>query len=342
MTAATLARGLLMGAAVVGFFGATASEARAECSFTRTASAMVLRASCTTDETILIPNGVTLDGQNRTITAVDPAGGSFDGAIVKNAGERARVRKLKLRTQDLNNTCDGGDDRLRGILFDGASGSIDDVTVLSLNQGPSGCQEGSAIEIRNEPFDGTHPNTQNVVISDTTVRNWQKGGIIMNGDVRVRVENVNVGESATQENLSANGVQFALGAIGLLKNSTVAGNQNLIPGGADQSTGTGILIFQAQDTRILNNRIVGNAGYGILATQSPGTVIRSNVLRENTPDGGDVDYDVGIYIDDESIATNNVIRCYDDPVVAVDPAVARRNVVQPCGIEEEEDEEDPS
>src|SRR5439155_26133070 len=45
---------------------------------------LTLAADCTTDTTILIPNGFTLDGNGNTITAVDPAGDHFRGAVVKN------------------------------------------------------------------------------------------------------------------------------------------------------------------------------------------------------------------------------------------------------------------
>lgn len=50
-------------------------------------------------------------------------------------------------------TIDGA--RLRGILFDGAAGSITHNTVTNINQGASGCQEGNGIEVRNGPFDNT-------------------------------------------------------------------------------------------------------------------------------------------------------------------------------------------
>ena len=139
-----------------------------ECVFVTHGNRYKLKNNCITTETILIPDGMTLDGQWHTITAKDPDGGHFLGAVVMNDGDQASVKNLKISADNLAAACDAGDDRLRGILFDGASGIIEDNKILALNQGPagSGCQEGNAIEARNAPFDGTHPGTKNVKIRD--------------------------------------------------------------------------------------------------------------------------------------------------------------------------------
>ncbi|MEM2760176.1 MAG: hypothetical protein QXU32_11185 [Nitrososphaerales archaeon] len=157
------------------------------CTFTTVGTTMELDEDCTTDVTILIPNGFTLDGNGHTITAVDPEGNHFVGAVVKNQGETAHVKNLRVKVMNLADTCDDGVARLRGIMFEGASGSITNNVVMDINQGNSGCQEGNAIEVRNEPFDGTHPSTKTVMISGNTVTKYQKTGILANGDVYVIV-----------------------------------------------------------------------------------------------------------------------------------------------------------
>ena len=42
-----------------------------------------LLSDCTTDHTIVVTNGWTLDGDGYSITGVDPAGGHFLGAVVQ-------------------------------------------------------------------------------------------------------------------------------------------------------------------------------------------------------------------------------------------------------------------
>ena len=65
-----------------------------DCEFKVKGSKWELQDDCTTDGTIFIPDGVTLDGKKHTITAVDPAGDTFRGAVVQNGGATAHVRKL--------------------------------------------------------------------------------------------------------------------------------------------------------------------------------------------------------------------------------------------------------
>ena len=103
-----------------------------------------------------------------SITAEDPAVDHFRGAVILNDGATAHVRNLVVTSSGLANVCDAGADRLRGIMFDMASGSIVDNTVTDVNQGPSGCQEGNAIEVRNAPFDSTGSDLA-VLISGNSV-----------------------------------------------------------------------------------------------------------------------------------------------------------------------------
>src|SRR5690348_10376013 len=93
-----------------------ATNAASTCVFTTVGRVMVLKSNCTTDTTILIPNGFTLDGRGHTITAVDPAGGHFVGAVIENGGTVANVINLHVTVSGLADVCDDGEARLRGIM----------------------------------------------------------------------------------------------------------------------------------------------------------------------------------------------------------------------------------
>lgn len=225
------------------------------CSFTTSGTTMTLDADCTTDATILIPDGFTLDGAGHTITAIDPAGGHFLGGVVKNQGATAHVTNLEITTDGLANVCDGSgtpDNRLRGIFFDGASGSITGNTVSEINQGSSGCQEGNAIEVRNAPFDGTHPNTVAVTISGNTLSDYQKTGILANGDVYAVVAGNAISGLSPVPFIAQNGIQLGFGASGQVTDNSVDGNWFT---GANW-TSAGILLFQASDSDVKNNTVV--------------------------------------------------------------------------------------
>jgi hypothetical protein len=191
------------------------------CVFVPAGSTLTLAGDCTTFVTIVIPDGNTLDGNGHTITAMDPPGG-FQGPVIKNGGATANVTNLGL-TSSLASTfgCMDGDNRLRGILFDGASGNITNNTVITIKRGLSnGCQEGNAIEIRN--FTGT--GTQTVLIDNNVVRDYQKNGITANGDVAVTITNNTIQGAGRVDYIAQNGIQFAFGATGQVSNNSITDN----------------------------------------------------------------------------------------------------------------------
>jgi len=211
-----------------------------------------LLADCDTSRTVTVPDGWTLDGAGHSITAVDPAGDHFRGAVVRNAGTVAHVRNLTVTADDLADVCDGGDDRLRGIMLDGASGSIIGNTVVGINQGASGCQEGNAIEVRNAPFDDT--GVDNVVtVSDNEVSDYQKGGIVANGSVNVTIVRNTVQGIGPVDYIAQNGIQLAFGATGIIESNSMTDNFYTGP-----DVACGLLFFDGDGAKQKKNTFAGN------------------------------------------------------------------------------------
>lgn len=292
------------------------------CDFNDTGSALVLQGDCTTDATITIPDGYTLDGNGYTITAVDPSGDHFRGAVVANEGTTAHVTNLTVTAANLANACDGGADRLRGIMFEGASGSITHSSVVGINQGASGCQEGNAIEVRNAPFDGTHPNTQYVKIAHNDIADYQKTGIVANGDVNVDVHHNDVGASATQANLAANSIQLGYGAQGVVQHNAVDGNQWL---GTSNFAASAILIYLADDADVSQNNVRGNSDAGLYISADGGNYANNRIFDEG-PDAPTSDYDFGVLNLGSNTITNTKVRGFDTPYYEVDE---EHNIVIP-------------
>ncbi|MFW6075073.1 MAG: right-handed parallel beta-helix repeat-containing protein [Chloroflexota bacterium] len=279
---------------------------------------MELDGDCTTTETILIPDGFTFDGNGHTITAVDPDGSYFKGAVVTNEGSTAAVKDVHITTEDLSScgsSNDGGEDtRLRGILFDGASGTITRNNIIGLNRGASGCQEGNAIEVRNGPFDGTHPNTQLVEISHNQVSDYQKTGILANGDIDVSIHHNNVGASATQENLAANSIQLGYGALGTVMQNHIDGNQWF---GTSDFAASAVLVYDADAVTVVKNDIRGNSDIGIFLV-TDGATVDNNRVFDGGPDHPNSDYDVGVWSNGDNDVTKNKVRGFDEPYLGVE------------------------
>lgn len=181
-------RNLIVTALLTGisFVALSVGASAATCSFTTSKNVMSLNGNCTTATSIVVPDGNTLDGRGFTITAVDPPSDHFKGGVIKNGGTSATVKNVTVTASNLADACDAGVNRLRGIIFQGASGSIIGNVVKDVRQGDSGCQEGNSIEVRNF---GSNPNTSVVTVDGNTVTGYQKTGIVANGNVDVSVSN---------------------------------------------------------------------------------------------------------------------------------------------------------
>jgi hypothetical protein len=246
-------------------------HAESGCVFSTHGTTMELSADCTTDATILVREGFTLDGAGHTVTAVDPPGGHFLGAVVANAGTHANVMNLRITASNLIDYCDSSaplDSRLRGIQFKGASGEITNNTVTDINQGAeSSCREGAGIEVRNEPKDGTHPNTQTVEVSHNVVMNYQMVGIVAVGDVSVNIHHNRVSASTAQATVPASGIQLSYHAIGEISGNIITDNwYQPVIGGQGKAIGqqpwvaAGILLYNIEmsNIKIFKNELRDN------------------------------------------------------------------------------------
>ncbi len=220
---------------------------------------LTLLADCTTDQTVLVPNAYTLDGNGYTIFAVDPSGGHFLGAVVKNAADAdtANVTNLTVQTVDLADVCDGGTDRLRGIMLEGAAGAITNNTV-DVGQGAggrTGCQEGNAIEVRNEPFD-TNGADVLVTVSGNTILSYVKGGIVANGSVAATITgNTITGWGPVGVPFAAqNGIQVGFGGTATIRGNSVSGNDYT----PRDWVACGLLYYQADGIRASANTLFDN------------------------------------------------------------------------------------
>lgn len=285
---------------------------------------MTLDADCTTSTSITVPDGFTLDGNHHTITAIDPAGGHFVGGVVSSGGATMYVTQLGVSASGLANACDAGANRLRGIIFTGASGSVTHSTIDGINQGASGCQEGNAVEVRNF---GDSPSTAVVEIAHDVITNYQKTGIVCNGDARCSIHENTIGASATQANLAANSVQFGFGGTGELLNNKITGNSWC----CIDAAATAVLVFESNGVHIASNKIDGNSDIGIDLDFFPGDPTSdNNVVEKNqiSDTGADGYYDIGIgdYGANNTV-TKNAVSGFTTPFEGVTGA---KNRVKPA------------
>jgi hypothetical protein len=199
--------------------------ARAPCPLSLGATRVRLEADCATESTVFIPDGYTFDGAGYTLTAVDPDGGRFLGAVLRNRGGEAHVRGVRVVAGGLTDrgNCDAAADALTGILLEGANGSIQDSEVAGVSQreARSQCQEGVAIAVRHE--EGADEAVR-VDVLRNTVSGYQKGGITVSGRVEVTVEGNTVDGGGPVAHIARNGITVTDGTRGRVTGNTVRGN----------------------------------------------------------------------------------------------------------------------
>ncbi|RKH13517.1 right-handed parallel beta-helix repeat-containing protein [Corallococcus sp. CA053C] len=235
------------------------------CVFTLAPGKVTLSQDCVTQGSVFIPDGFTFDGAAHALTAVEDAvaGEHFQGAVLRNRGPVASVRGVTVTARNLSDACDAGAARLRGILLEGASGAVEDSLVEALHQAGnlSGCQEGFAIEVRNDAAGAAQVT---VGLRRNRVTGYQKAGLLVAGKVEVAAEDNIVEGGGPVDHIARIGLQLAYGVTGRVVGNQVTGNAYT----KATDTGTGILV-------------VGGAYYGAGRALCHDLIIQGNTVREN-------------------------------------------------------------
>ena len=218
-----------------------------------------LLADCVTDHTITVPqgalsNGSVFDGATHSITAVDPAGNHFKGAVIQaEAGTKpVTIKNLTVTASNLADVCDAGNDRLDGILFDGVGGSITNNTATGIKQGTgSGCQEGDAINVQNSANVAPKPS---VTVTGNTVSDYQKTGIRASGSVAATIKSNVVTGVGPVNYIAQNGIQVSFGATAVVKSNSSSANWYT----PKSYIACGFLIYQAAGVSASGNNFFNN------------------------------------------------------------------------------------
>ncbi len=285
-------------------------------SIDRPAKTLTLTANCTTNTTLTMHDGWSLDGAGFTITAIDPPSGSFTGPVLTNeivsGGATMNVTDVTIHGV-LAPGCSGS---LFGIRFNGAAGSFTHSTVSDIRYGAgSGCQSGNSVDITN--LGG--PTRLNVNVDDVSVTGFQKTGIRANGNVSLRLTGSTVASSDLDFITASNSLQISRGARAYVTGNTIGGNDW---DGNDQWSATGVLLYGAEDVTFIRNVVTGtDTDFGLYVSQDATyqaghTTLTCNLFERDAapdPDAGGLDlWNTGVAADADLIAkvsaTGNTVQ----------------------------------
>ncbi len=218
-----------------------------------------------------------------------------------------------------------------GIGYHNASGAVSGNKIIGIRNNPlDGMQSGAGFYALNED---ASPHT--ITVTGNDVHDYQKGGIVLNGNnLTGDAENNTVTGAGPTTLIAMNGIQFGFGAGGLAKNNTVTGNAwtGTYGGSNDPLTdpasdgAAGILVYATgTGVEISGNTLTGNQ-FGIGSVGAPSLNIHNNTITGLEHTGNAYPVGVAIWSGDGSAAdvatsatvANNTIDTHDHGLLILD------------------------
>jgi hypothetical protein len=216
-----------------------------------------------------------------------------DGVSICTAGT-VTITGLTFEPKWAGSVCD---DSLYGILVaGGATLKATNVTVDGGGASPiNGCQGGISIQVGmawTTPVEVGH-----ATLAHDTITEYQKNGITVDGaDSSATVTSTNVIGAGATTQTAQNGIQVSNGALGIVKTSTVSGNEcdNAAcgPEGFSQTQATGLLFYGAASGSLVSgSTLEGNdiGAYYVSASAtlptSPEVTFSKDVFNGNRYEG---------------------------------------------------------
>ncbi len=202
------------------------------CNVTQAGSTITLTSNCTTSTTITVADGMTVDGDGYSITAIDPVGDNFTGPVLK-AATGTPTTPATLNVKNLNVVASlaahPATASLSGLYYENAGGTITNVSLSGLTA-ESGGGAGRALEVRN----AAATTAPSLAINGLKVRNYGKSGVFIQGKTTFTATNLDIGPATGVDGSqwvagASNGFTVYGGAgggpTGSLTNSKIAGNR---------------------------------------------------------------------------------------------------------------------
>lgn len=238
-------------------------------------------ANGTYNEQVTVPaaqRNVTLRGSGQNTVIAAPAS-MVSGKVVDLQSTGTLLDDLTVNGMVNATDCT---DSIYGVYFEnGASATINDSHIInaeSTDPNLRGCQAGVAIRVGSQAL----TIAATAKINDTTVTNYAKGGIVVDGpgSSATLTDNTVTGYGPTTL-VAQNGIQVGRGASATISNNTVSGNAYTGP--AAGTTATGILIFEVSNVNVQQNTVNKNdVGLDIDAQNS---TFAQNTVNNNTTNG---------------------------------------------------------
>src|SRR5262249_13897789 len=235
--------------------------------------------------TLQAEDGVTLKAPPTLSTSFTlPAGSTatpnkFALIGVENGGD-GTIANFHIDGLGQGDQANGGD--YAGVYFWNSDGKVLDSTITGIrNGGPSGTLDG--IQHGNGIVGFvTDGSSHTVEVGNTDVSDFQKTGMVFNGDgLTANAHDNTVTGAGDTTVIGQNGIQIGFGATGTVTNNTISG---VGYGNPSVDVAAGVLVFQAgSGVTVDNNHITGDTGdgdAGVYFVDSDAAVAHGNTLTD--------------------------------------------------------------
>jgi parallel beta-helix repeat protein len=170
-----------------------------------------------------------------------------------------------------------------GVMIEGGgSATVNNNVITGIQDNTfDGTQNGVGIQVGR--FTSGTPTTGTATITDNTINNYQKGGIVVTntGSNASISDNVINGAGSTGV-VAQNGIEISAGATGTVADNTVKNNIYNSPVSPAQFAASGILIDQAGNNVNVSNNTVTNNDAGIWVLDTSNAAITDNNVSGST------------------------------------------------------------
>jgi hypothetical protein len=246
-------------------------------------------------EQVVINKDVVLKGSGLSSTVIaSPASLATEftrlGANIKpivyvnTLGSGSAIQDLTVDGKGLG----GSINRFWGVAFQDTSATASHIRVVRMRDTPfNGAQNGLGIL---SFADDSSPHT--VAINNTTVSDFQKGGITSDGvGMTTNISGSTVLGQGPTDQIAQNGIQFSNGGTGTISHSHISGFSCTIPTtcGPGATVSVGVLLFGPGTNMTVSDNTITDSDVNVLATGVPHLDITGNDISGTTVGGISID-----------------------------------------------------
>jgi hypothetical protein len=250
------------------------------CTFTdnTTTKTHALNGDCSLTSTLQVDDGWTIDGNSHTIS-IDTSGGPFTGPVIESTpGPNTAGDATSMTVEHL--TIDAaGSGASAGILFNGATGAVHQVTIAGAGSIDYGVEVDNSV---GAPFGAG----QVAIDRATSIDGYRLAAVYVHGNAKFKVLKSVIGDPQGVPGQAAAGIRVEGGAHGFITQNQIS-LSDAEPPATPTTFRAGVSLYETLRVEVKKNLFIGgDADFGVSVenpaqTQKTTAAVTCNLFRRN-------------------------------------------------------------